>query len=142
MSRARILVVEDDTTFRDTVREILQDMGYKVRGARSVQKAVKRLTRHKFDLVLSDIHIGEGSGFDVVQVARQARPNARIVLMSASANPEMIQAAQATGAVHFLPKPFGLKELLATMERILAETPDEPADATDAEAEIDAEITE
>lgn len=133
---ARILVVEDDSTFRETVREILRDMGYKVRGARSVSKAIKRLTHHKFDLVLSDIQIGEGSGFDVIQIARQTRPNATIVLMSASADPDLLQAAKESGAIHFLPKPFGLKELLETLNTLLTAAPEQTnGSLPDSEAE-------
>jgi CheY-like chemotaxis protein len=122
----RILVVEDDATFRETVREILRDMGYKVRGARSLTKAVKRLTKHNFDLVLSDIEIGDGTGFDVLQVARQSRPDARIVLMSASADPEVVRTALDSGAARFLPKPFGLAELMQTIESLLVSQVAEP----------------
>jgi CheY-like chemotaxis protein len=73
----RILIVEDNATFRETMRELLRDMGYKVRGARNLSKAVKRLTHHNFDLVLSDVEIGDGTGFDVLKVAheRQRRPH-------------------------------------------------------------------
>lgn len=120
----RILVVEDDATFRETVREILRDMGYKVRGARSLDKAKHRLTHHSFDLVLSDIDIGDGSGFDVLQIARDAHPEAPIVLMSANAGPEVVQSALDSGAARFLPKPFGLKELMHTIESLLAEPPE------------------
>jgi len=125
----RILVVEDDAIFRDTVREILKDLGYKVRGARSLSKATKRLTRHHFDLVLSDLEIGDGTGFEVVQIARQTRPDAPIILMSANASDETTQAAMESGAARFLPKPFNLKELMASIEDCLSkaaqDTPNE-----------------
>ncbi|MCE7949035.1 MAG: response regulator [Chloroflexi bacterium CFX4] len=125
----RILIVEDNATFRETVRELLRDLGYKVRGARSYNKAVKRLTRHKFDLVLSDMDIGDGSGFDVLELARQTRPEAPIVLMSGDADPSTVQAALASGAAQFLPKPFGLKELMQTIEAALNEaTPNSETD--------------
>jgi len=124
----RILVVEDDATFRETVREILRDMGYKVRGARSVRKAVKRLSNHKFDLILSDLEIGDGSGFEVIQIARQTRPEARVVLMSATADPDSIQAARDSGAAQFLPKPFGIRELIQTVEKLLNEPEPPPTE--------------
>lgn len=122
----RILVVEDDETFRETVKEILRDMGYKVRGARGLDKATKRLTHHKFDLILSDINIGEDSGFDVLEIAAQTRPHAKIILMSANADPEIVEQARESGAAHFLPKPFKVVQLLATVETTLNATPDDP----------------
>jgi DNA-binding NtrC family response regulator len=119
----RILIVEDDQTFRETVTEVLRDVGYQVRGARSLRKATKRLTRHKFDLVLTDVHLGEHSGLEVLQVATQTRPEAKIVLMSAAADPAIVQQAMDSGAARFLPKPFRVKELLQTIEELLSSTP-------------------
>ncbi|HRE49127.1 MAG TPA: response regulator [Aggregatilineales bacterium] len=122
----RILVVEDDSTFRETVRELLRDLGYKARGARSLTKAVKRLTRHHFDLILSDVEIGDGTGFDVIQIARQAHPDAPVILMSGNADPALTGEAVSSGAAQFLPKPFTMKELITVVEAMLnaAETDD------------------
>jgi two-component system response regulator PilR (NtrC family) len=116
----RILIVEDDQTFRETVVEVLRDEGYKVRGARSLRKATKRLSRHNFDLVLTDVHIGDHSGLEVLQLAAEKHPNAKIVLMSAQADPEIIEQAMESGAARFLPKPFRVKELLQTIEELLS----------------------
>jgi two-component system, NtrC family, response regulator PilR len=120
-SLPRILIVEDDQTFRETVSEVLRDVGYKVRGARNLKKATKRLTKHKFDLVLADVHIGDHSGLEVLQVATQTHPDAKIVLMSAHADPEVVQQAMDSGAARFLPKPFRVKELLQAIEELVGE---------------------
>lgn len=117
----RILIVEDDETFRDTVREILQDSGYKVRGARSLKKATKRLTRHKFDLVLTDFHLNKHTGFEVLQVAAEKHPHAKVVLMSAHADPQVVEQALESGATRFISKPFRVKELLQLVEELLDE---------------------
>ncbi|PJF35150.1 MAG: hypothetical protein CUN49_12010 [Candidatus Thermofonsia Clade 1 bacterium] len=117
----RILIVEDNAVFRETVRELLRDMGYKVRGARSYSKAVKRLTHHQFDVVLSDMDIGDGSGFDVLELTRRTHPEACVVLMSGDSDPETVQAALASGAARFLPKPFSLPELRQAIEAALNE---------------------
>ncbi len=120
----RILIVEDDETFRETVRDVLRDVGYKVKGACSVDKAAKRLHKHPFDLVLSDVNIGNHSGFEVLQIANETRPNAKIVLMSARADPEVVQQALESGAARFLSKPFRVKELLQTIKELLADGQD------------------
>jgi DNA-binding NtrC family response regulator len=132
--RLRILVVEDDSTFRDTVREILQDQGYKVRGARNLSKAAKRLTRHNFDLVLSDMDIGDGSGVDVVEIAKQTMPDAPVIIMSARAESGSVQNAMDSGAARFLPKPFTMKQLLAAVEGLLKEMSEEPEEPEDSDA--------
>ncbi len=116
---SRILIVEDDQTFRETVCEVLRDVGYKVKGARSVKRATKRLSKHKFDLVLTDVNIGNHSGLEVLQIANKTRPNTKIVLMSANADPDLIDQAMESGAVRFLPKPFRVRELLQTIQDLL-----------------------
>src|SRR3989442_839399 len=115
----RILIVEDDQTFRETVCEVLRDVGYKVKGARSLRKATKRLNKHNFDLVLTDVHIGSHSGLEVLQIAHKTRPDAKIMLMSALADPGVVQEALESGATRFLPKPFRVKELLQAIEEAL-----------------------
>ncbi|MFN8421396.1 MAG: response regulator [Anaerolineae bacterium] len=132
----RILIVEDDETFRETVLEVLRDVGYRVKGARSVNKAEKRLRKHKFDLVLSDVHIGDQSGFDVLQIAAEKRPNAKLVLMSSKADPDMMEQAISSGASKFLPKPFRVKELLTLIEEMTEqEAEDDGAAAADSSAD-------
>jgi len=124
----RILIVEDNQCLRRTVRDLLRGMGYEVRGARSYRKAVKRLTRHKFDLVLSDMEIGDGSGLDVLQLARQAHPEPCVVLMSGNPDPETVQTALESGAARFLSKPLTLGALLDAVK--LAQN-QMPADSDD-----------
>jgi DNA-binding NtrC family response regulator len=117
----RILIVEDDRTFRETVVEILRDEGYKVKGARSVNKAAKRLSKHQFDIVLSDIEVGKHSGYELIQIAAETRPNAKIVLMSRHVGSEVLQSAINEGAIRVLPKPFGVLELLTTIRDLFGQ---------------------
>ena len=113
----RILVVEDNDTFRETVRELLQDAGYKVRGASSVRKATKRLAHHEFDLVLTDFDLGDASGFDVIEIANAHHPGVKLVMMSATDG--LADQALNLGVVRFLAKPFGAQMLLDTVAELL-----------------------
>ncbi len=117
----RILIVEDDTAFREIVCEVLRNAGYRVKGARSLEKAAKRLSKHKFDLVLTDVHSGQESGFEVLQVTRHTRPDAKIILMSGHGNPEIVQQALNSGAARFLSKPFRVSELLQAVQELLGD---------------------
>jgi DNA-binding NtrC family response regulator len=128
----RILIVEDDQTFRETVLEILRDVGYKVKGARTLRKATKRLKKHPFDLVLTDLHLGEDSGFQVIQVAHEKRPNAKIVLMSSMVDPDLVQQGIESGAARFIAKPFRVKELLQAIEDLLGKTDEDNSNPLDA----------
>jgi DNA-binding NtrC family response regulator len=115
----RILVVEDNETFRETVRDLLRDAGYEVRGARSVRKATKRLSKNDYDLVLTDIELGDASGFDVIQVANVRRPATKLVVMSGRA--QLGEQALQSGAARFLEKPFSAQHLLDVIAELLNE---------------------
>ena len=115
----RILVVEDNETFRDTVRDLLRDAGYKVRGARSARKATKRLSKHDFDLVLTDIELGDASGLDVIEVANARRPATKLIVMSGRAN--LGEQALQSGAARFLEKPFSAQHLLDVINELLGQ---------------------
>jgi two-component system, NtrC family, response regulator PilR len=121
----RILIVEDDQTFRETVCELLRDVGYKVKGARTLRKATKRLTKHDFDLVLTDVHIGSNSGFEVIQITHEKRPTAKIMMMSARTDPELVEQGLQSGAARFIAKPFRLNELLNAIEELLDKQQDD-----------------
>ncbi len=115
----RILVVEDNEVLRAEVRELLQDAGYRVRGARNVRKATHRLVHHSFDLILTDYDLGDATGFEVLEVASTRHPNAKLVVMSADSDPELSQQALQSGAARFLEKPFRAATLLATVAELL-----------------------
>ncbi len=116
----RILIVEDDAAFREIVCEVLRDVGYNVKGARNLKKATERLSKHKYDLVLTDVHIGDQSGLEVLQITRHTHPDAKIILMSGHADPEIVQQALNSGAAHFLSKPFRVSELLQAVKESLS----------------------
>ncbi len=133
----RILVVEDNDAFRETVRDLLRDAGYKVRGARSVRKATKRLTRHAFDLVLTDFDLSDATGLDVLEVANARNPAIKLIVMSASA--EFSDQALQSGAARFLEKPFGAATLLNAIAELLRRADEDEAaehDDTDAETAL------
>jgi len=114
----RILVVEDNDTFRETVRDLLRDAGYEVRGARNVRKAAKRLNKHTFDLVLTDFNIGEATGAQVIEVANAINPAMKLVVMSG--DQALATEAVIAGAARFIAKPFGMHELLGLIAEMLA----------------------
>lgn len=123
----RILVVEDNATFRETVRDLLRDAGYEVRGARNVRKATKRLSKHDFDLVLTDVELGDATGFDVIAVATVRRPATKLIVMSG--NTTFSEQALQSGAARFLEKPFSAQQLLDVIDDLLHDlsiAPDSP----------------
>ncbi|UCF32041.1 MAG: response regulator [bacterium] len=119
---ATILVVDDDPSIQEIIRIILQRAGYDVHLAEDGEEAVHRFGEIKPDLVISDISMPRGDGFNVAIVIRSLDMERKtpILLISAfyddDANREN---AERCGADGFLSKPFTQKQLVGKVEELL-----------------------
>ena len=104
------LVVDDEPSIRLLLDRVLQRAGYKVTVAVDGSQAVERLRHGVFDVVLTDKNMPGLDGVDVARYARQALPDACIVLITGYANPQ--SAEDTSGVVDaYLTKPFKIHEL-------------------------------
>lgn len=103
-----ILIIEDDKYARLNLREILSPYGV-IDEATTVEEARNLLGSRSFDLVLTDIELGAGSGVEIIPAA--VRSGGHCIVVSSYENEEVIERAYALGAKHYLAK-FRLKELL------------------------------
>lgn len=113
-SQAHILVVDDNADMRDYLTHILQDY-YSVEIATNGVDALTSVQQRQPDLILSDVMMPEGDGFQLVQALR-ANPQTRIIpiiLLSARAGEEAAVEGLQSGADDYLVKPFSARELLA-----------------------------
>lgn len=107
-----ILVVDDDETILDLLKEALPALGYDADFAQDGQKAIKLIKAKAYDLILSDIRMPEINGIDVALVAYKNRPYVPILFMSG--NPNTIVEERS-----FLSKPFSITELETRIEYAL-----------------------
>ncbi len=130
----RILVVDDDPTFRNVLEMRLQGWGYGVRVARSAEEARRIAGEWDPHLVLSDVVMPETSGLYLLRKLRENRPDRPVVLLTAHGSVEMAVEAMKVGAVDFLTKPLNYRNLKAVLEEVL-ESPESlapiPADAAE-----------
>ncbi|MEL6908142.1 MAG: response regulator, partial [Planctomycetota bacterium] len=115
-------VAEDDPSIGESLRIRLTLSGYDVVQARSVLEAHERLESDAPQLVLLDVSLPGGTGFDVAETLR-ARPETRtapIVFLTASQRPDHRARAERLGdGVRYFTKPFVTRELLASIEGLL-----------------------
>ena len=83
-SAGRVLLIEDDELQRFTTCALLEDRGYTVRAAASLAEARQALDEPDFDLVLLDLHLGDGVGTALVPAVRRRQPRACIALLCGS----------------------------------------------------------
>jgi len=133
MTRLRVLVVEDEVLVADYIAEAIEEAGHEVAGVLATgEAALEAMDRNGVDLVLLDIKLkGSLSGVDVADAARKRLvPH---VFISGSGDPATRRAADATGPVAFLQKPFSPDRLAGLLKQLSSpqETPDEGAAAAD-----------
>ncbi|MFC5086209.1 response regulator [Microvirga arabica] len=118
MGKLRVLVVEDEALVADYVADVIEEAGHEVAGfAATGEKALEYLLHERVDLAVLDIKLkGSLSGIDVAQAARErAIPH---VFISGSGDPSTRQAAEATGPLAFLQKPFNQAKLVSVLETV------------------------
>jgi len=130
-AQGRILVVEDERNVAETLAERLSAAGFQVDRAASVASALAAARAHAPDLVLLDVGLPDGNGFDLGRELRQRVPGAAIIFLTAQANPEDRVRGLELGADDYVAKPFNFRELLLRVQnclkraRSLAELPGE-----------------
>jgi two-component system chemotaxis response regulator CheY len=119
-----ILVVDDDDAIRDTIAEILELEGYPVERAADGLQALEVVERVTPALVLLDMRMPVLDGWGFAQELERRGVSLPIVVITAAQNAlEWCREVKARACV---PKPFDLDDLLATVERCLAEAGDQP----------------
>lgn len=112
----RILVIDDEPTISETLRDILTGEGYEVDTAANGAEGLARIHEARPDLVLLDVMMPVLDGFGVLErLAQQSQSRPPVVLMSAGSVP----AEWKRRVNRFLPKPFDLESLLAAVGELI-----------------------
>jgi DNA-binding NtrC family response regulator len=120
---ARILVVEDERAIQIALTGLLKKQGHEVVVAGSGSSAIALLEKEAFDLVLTDLALGEGaSGMDVLHACNDQRPGTPVVLITAHGSEKLAVVAMKAGAADYVPKPFDNDEIRLVVERALDRT--------------------
>lgn len=114
-----LLVVDDELSMREFLEVMLTKEGYKISCAENGKKAISMINKKYFDLVLTDIRLGDLSGLDVLRAAKKKNHLTVVILISAYASTETAVEAMNDGAYDFVPKPFDNKELKNTIATAL-----------------------
>ncbi len=117
----RILVVDDDPTFRNVLEMRLEGWGYDVRVASDAERGEAISREWNPHLVLSDVVMPEVSGIDLLARLRHDRPDRPVLLLTAHASVELAVEAMKLGAVDFLTKPLNYRNLKAVIRSVLEE---------------------
>ena len=116
---ARLLVIDDEIWICGFLKEILTDHGYHVVTVMSKKSAFRSLEEEEFDLVLTDLMMGELSGYEIIEKTRQLSYAPEVVVMTGHAASEHATRVLKFGAFDYLTKPIESERLHLTIQRAL-----------------------
>jgi two-component system, NtrC family, nitrogen regulation response regulator GlnG len=122
-----VLVVDDEAGIRDLVQQWLQRAGHLVSCVTGASQAARILGKQRFDLVITDILMPDGDGFELIAMCRKSQPTASILAMSGGGkylqSADCLKVARGLGAHATIMKPFDSGRLQAAMDDALTRKP-------------------
>lgn len=116
---AKILVVEDSPTQAVHIQIMLEKAGYEVAAAKNGVLAMEAIESDPPDVVLTDLHMPEMNGLEVVKAVREKHPRIPVVMMTADGSEDIAAEALKAGAANYIPKRILQDDLAPTMAAIV-----------------------
>ena len=119
----KVLIADDEPNIVVSLEFLMEHCGYAVRVARNGEEALRQVKLFKPDLILLDVMLPLRNGFDVCQKIREntAFQATKIIMLTAKGRDIEVTKGLALGADAYITKPFGTKELLAQVRKLLGE---------------------
>jgi DNA-binding response OmpR family regulator len=115
----KILVVEDEPSLQEVIRNTLEKERYVVEVADNLNGAIEKTGVYDYDCILLDIMLPDGSGLELLQHLKQNRKKENVIIISAKDSIDDKIAGLDLGADDYLAKPFHLAELVARVRSVL-----------------------
>jgi len=119
MKKGMLLLVDDDRHLCESMADWLREQGHRVDTAHSVAEGRAQVDRKTYDVVLTDIRLGDGEGFELLQYCQRNAPHTQVVLITGYGTVETAVEAIRAGAFDLLTKPLIDDELEMAIQRAL-----------------------
>jgi len=126
--KQRVLTIEDDPAIRRGIVDALRFAGYEPLQAGDLPEGLKLALHREYDLLLLDLVLPRGSGFDILTEVRERRPTLPVIILTARGEEADRVRGLHDGADDYVVKPFSVKELLARVEAVLRRSPARASD--------------
>ena len=114
--KVSILIVDDETGMRETLYDILEDMGYHTAIAIDGHEAIQKVKDNAFDVILMDIKMPGMDGVETFKQIKGIQPDAAVVMMTAYAVEDLIKDALREGAYGVLYKPLDMERVISVID--------------------------
>jgi DNA-binding NtrC family response regulator len=114
---SQILIVDDEPIVCERLKAFLQSDGHGVETIVDPAEAMQRLETKEFDIVISDIRMGEIDGIQLMEKVFQKSAHTKVIMITGYATLELARESLTKGAFDFIAKPFKMKEIRKTIRR-------------------------
>lgn len=118
----KILIIEDEPSLREVMQRALEQERYIVETAATYAEADARIAAYSYDCILLDIMLPDGSGLRLLEHIKHLRRRDNVIIISARDSLDDKVEGLELGADDYLPKPFGMMELVSRVRAILRRT--------------------
>ena len=115
--RFRVLVVDDEDDFRETLVKRMEKRNLDVSGAENAQKALNLMAREAFDVVVLDVKMPGMDGIETLRELKKKNPLTEVILLTGHASVESGIEGMKLGAFDYLMKPVNIDELLGRVRQ-------------------------
>ncbi len=120
--KKKILFIDDEKNLTDTVVKFL-GREFQCKGAYSLKEAIEKLKEEDFDLVITDVRLGDGSGMDVLEYLKENKSNTKAMVLTAYGSPTLKYTSLKEGAIVYMEKPVDLSTLMINVKKVITELP-------------------
>lgn len=118
----KILLLEDDLLFGETLVDLLEDEGYQVMHCPNGQEALDATYNEKFDIYLLDINVPLIDGLSLLNELREADDETPAIFLTSHKDKDMLERGFVSGADDFITKPFDNREFLLRLKALIKRT--------------------
>jgi DNA-binding NtrC family response regulator len=112
-----ILIVDDEPIVRESLRNWLEDVGYKVVTAETGEQALELIATRDFSVIILDIRLPGRTGITVLREVKEKKPDIKVIIITAYPSSDLTAEAMKLGAIDYLVKPIAPDD----MERLVRE---------------------
>jgi len=117
LEECKVLLVEDDATQRELLKEVLEEEGFSVTVAPSGERAFDIFRREGFDVVVTDVRLGGMSGLELLKKLKEIEPSVEVIVITAFSSVDDAVKAIKMGAFHYITKPFEPEVLVNLLKK-------------------------
>lgn len=119
MSEGNVLVIDDEETMCNLLRDILVQEGYQVTTAQKAKDGLKIIQNNSFDLTITDLKLPDMDGIEITKKVKDLDIDNMVVVITGYPSFETVREALRSGAYGYITKPFNLEEIFFTVKRAI-----------------------